>query len=370
MNTLIRVLLVEDNPGDARLIREMLVNSANSVHFEMVLVENLDESIKCLKKEKFDVILLDLNLPDSKDLDTFIKLNAKAPDLPIVMLTGINDEIRAFKAVKNGAQDYLVKGEVDSNLLTRSIRYAIERKKAEETIKKYAKDLEESNRLKDLFSDIMSHDLLNPIAVSETYLEFLLEDEIVPKRREDLLTIQKCLFKARELINSTAKLSKLGEFEKIELSNLDLKQILEDVISNITPLLEGMTIENKITERIPIKANKIIEDVFSNLISNAIKYGSEGKQIILEAEEGDNFWRIKVKDFGPGIEDKYKETIFERFTRRAKGGVRGTGIGLTIAKRIVLLHKGKIWAEDNPEGGAIFVVEIPKPEREEDNNDI
>ena len=121
-----------------------------------------------------------------------------------------------------------------------------------------------------------------------------------------------------------------------------------------------MKIKNNITQNIPVKANKIIEEVFSNLISNAVKYAPEGEKIVIESEEKDGFWRIKVIDFGEGIADENKDGIFDRFKRKAKRGVKGTGLGLAIAKRIIELHKGRIWIEDNPKSGAVFIVEIPK----------
>ena len=122
----IRVLLVEDNLGDADLLQETLAEGA-SAQFELTGVSRLGEALQRLFEEHFDVVLLDLGLPDSQGLDTFVRTHAAAPDVPIVVLTGLDDEMLAVKAVQAGAQDYLVKGQVDSNLLVRSLRYAIER---------------------------------------------------------------------------------------------------------------------------------------------------------------------------------------------------------------------------------------------------
>jgi PAS domain S-box-containing protein len=132
-NELIKVLLVEDNPGDARLIREMLKEAA-AAQFQLVHVVRLDEALKLLGEASFDVLLLDLTLPDSQGLDTFFRMQKQAPDVPTVVLTGLADEVLGVKAVKGGAQDYLVKGQVDGNLLARALRYAIERKRAEDQI--------------------------------------------------------------------------------------------------------------------------------------------------------------------------------------------------------------------------------------------
>ena len=125
-----------------------------------------------------------------------------------------------------------------------------------------------------------------------------------------------------------------------------------------------MRTENNVHVSIPIRANKIIQEVFANLISNAIKYASEGKRVVVEHEDKGDSVRIKVTDFGEGIADPYKAGIFDRFKRKGKKGVKGSGLGLTISKKIVELHRGKIWVEDNRAGGAVFVVEIPKTQKQ------
>ncbi|MGD9100887.1 MAG: GAF domain-containing protein [Anaerolineae bacterium] len=131
----IRVLLIEDNPGDARLLREMLAQ-ATSAQFELTHIERLGEALQRLDKTVFDLILLDLSLPDSQGFETFAQLYGQAPGAPIIVLSGLDDEALAVRAVREGAQDYLVKGQVDGNLLVRAMRYAIERKRAQDALRK------------------------------------------------------------------------------------------------------------------------------------------------------------------------------------------------------------------------------------------
>lgn len=135
MPSLVRVLLVEDNPGDARLFHEILVEAV-TVQFELKHVPRLSEALKRLGEESFDVILLDLSLPDSHGLDTLVRVHSEVPNIPIVVLTGLDDETIGLQAVKNGAQDYLVKGRVDTNLLVRSICYAMERQRLQSRLQK------------------------------------------------------------------------------------------------------------------------------------------------------------------------------------------------------------------------------------------
>jgi signal transduction histidine kinase len=129
----IKVLLVEDNLGDARLLYEGL-EEALPEQFQMTHVRRLSEALEYLWGETCNVVLLDLGLPDSHGLDTLIVMRAQAPGVPIVVLTGFQDEALAAEALKGGAQDYLVKGQVDSKLLGRSMRYAMVRKTAEEAL--------------------------------------------------------------------------------------------------------------------------------------------------------------------------------------------------------------------------------------------
>jgi Flp pilus assembly CpaE family ATPase len=122
----ISVLLIEDNPGDARLVRELL-KDAPSAQFQVTDAQRLSDGIARLAQAHFDIVLLDLRLPDSQGLDTFTRLHGQAPDMPIVVMTGLQDETIAVRAVQQGAQDYLVKGQVQSEQLSRAIRYAVAR---------------------------------------------------------------------------------------------------------------------------------------------------------------------------------------------------------------------------------------------------
>jgi PAS domain S-box-containing protein len=131
---MIKVLLVEDNPGDVRLLQEFLWD-VTTAQFELMPVERLDRTLELLNQESFDVILLDLSLPDSQGLETFIGLHRQAPAIPIIVLTGLDDENLALRAMQEGAQDYLVKGQVSGDLLVRCMRYAIERQRIEEALR-------------------------------------------------------------------------------------------------------------------------------------------------------------------------------------------------------------------------------------------
>src|ERR1700682_4358337 len=144
----ISALLVEDNPGDARLFLE-LVRETGAEHLKLEHVDRLDAALARLSSEHFDVVLLDLSLPDEQGLNTLLRAHAHAPSVPIVVLTGLDDQALAVKAVRAGAQDYLVKGRVDGDLLVRSMRYATER----------ARSLEALERREEHYRSLIEHSL-------------------------------------------------------------------------------------------------------------------------------------------------------------------------------------------------------------------
>jgi signal transduction histidine kinase/DNA-binding NarL/FixJ family response regulator len=135
-----KILMIEDQSGDVYLIRKMLVKTAGS-QFVLEHVARLSAGLTRLEKGDVDVLLLDLYLPDSRGLETFRRVHARAPYIPTIVLTGTDDESLALRAVREGAQDYLVKGQISGNLLTRSILYAIERQRTEEALRLRNRDL-------------------------------------------------------------------------------------------------------------------------------------------------------------------------------------------------------------------------------------
>lgn len=233
-----------------------------------------------------------------------------------------------------------------------------ERKENEQRIKEYTEQLERSNMMKDLFIDILRHDLLNPIGMIKNAAELMREEG----ERKELDIIMNNAQKAIDLIISASQLGRLEGMERLDKEVMDLAEVLKGVIDDFSEDMRQRKQRIIYDGKMGLEAevNPLIGDVFANLLSNAIKYSPEKSTIKLNVEDEDGSLKIMVKDQCSGIKDEDKERIFTRFHRVKKEGVRGIGLGLAITKRIVELHDGEIWVDDNPEGGCTFYVRLPK----------
>ncbi|MEL4306146.1 PAS domain S-box protein [Methanococcoides sp. LMO-2] len=238
-----------------------------------------------------------------------------------------------------------------------------ERVRSEMILKDYAEQLEHSNELKDIFTDIMRHDLLNHANVVNGFAYMLLEMEKDEKKISKLENIETSNRKLMELIESAASFAKFETIEDIKFESIELSGMLKDVSKNF----HYQASQKKVVIEYPEQgtynalANPMIEEVFANLISNAIKYGPDNSRVIVNILDKDQEWKVTVTDFGEGIPDDEKSLVFDRFKRLEKGSVKGTGLGLAIVKRIVDLHGGSLSVEDNSESnGTVFGVTLRK----------
>ena len=372
-NKPIEILLFEDNLGDAGLIEEMLEESEGV--YLLKVVETLEEGLVLLKDHFFDVILLDLGLPDSDGIDTLIDVHKISTKTPIIVLTGLNNEEIGIFAVKIGAQDYLIKKEIDNKLLKRSIRYSIERKKIESELQNYksnledkvkerTKELEQSNKELQQFAYVASHDLREPLRMISSFLQLLerryneqLDDdanefiEFAVDGAKRLDSMIKDLLEYSRVANKKRKFNDVDLNEVLERTNLNLKLAIDDsnaeIIANKLPTLSG--------------DEQLLVQLFQNLISNSIKYRSKENPIIQISFNNEmNQLIFSFKDNGIGISTKHLERIFTIFQRlHTREEYEGTGIGLAIAQKIVQQHGGQIWAESEPGEGTIIHFTIP-----------
>ncbi len=226
----------------------------------------------------------------------------------------------------------------------------------------YTHKLEATNQLKELFIDILRHDLLNPLSVIDGFADLLLESPTNPDEQKAALAIKSSVIRLIEMIENATLYARLENVTDLPRITQNLENILMKAGQEIQPFLERKQIQLYYQEIHPlfIPTHPLIEQVFINLLSNAAKYSPVGRSIEVGLQQKPESYCVYVKDWGNGIADQDKSFIFDRFTRADRHGVKGSGLGLAIVKRITELHGGRVWVENNPEGGSIFFVELPK----------
>jgi PAS domain S-box-containing protein len=238
-----------------------------------------------------------------------------------------------------------------------------EKRKDEIKLMEYAKELQRSNELKDLFTDVLRHDLLNPAGLIRSFTELLEETATNEKQERIIDNIKKSNLKLIGLIENAAKLAKLESIEEMAFSRMDIASLINDVRNIFEQEMTGRGIELRFENAgpCPALANPMIEGVISNLVSNAIKYSPDHTTITITVEDIEDKWKISVADQGDGIPDADKEAVFTRFNRLHKENIKGSGIGLAIVKRVIELHGESVDVIDNPQGkGSIFWFTLKK----------
>lgn len=358
----LRALLIEDNLGDARLIREQLRDAnVRSVALDLEHVERLQAGLERLEAGGIDVVLLDLTLPDSQGLETFEKVRARVPSIPVVVLSGLDDEAVAVHAVQAGAQDYLVKGHVEGSTLLRSVLYAVERARLEET----RRELEQQKN--DFFSSV-SHDLRTPVAAIKTSIGVVLAHEpagISPALHRLLENVDLAADELGQLVDDLLEIARL-QAGRVELwrTDGDLRAVVQRCVAQAEPLAQAQ--QQTIHVSLPaepvvlrLDAERVGRAIL-NLLGNATKYGQSGGAIWVRLTTQRDGVVLEVADDGPGIDPGEQEKIFDRYYRApgARGQV-GSGLGLPIARSLVELHEGRVWVESTPGAGSHFYVALP-----------
>ncbi len=238
-----------------------------------------------------------------------------------------------------------------------------ERKKVEGQLAERAEDLERLNEVKSIYTDILRHDLINPASAIKGFAGVVSRDIPDGPNKRYLKIIVENSERIIDMINAATEFSRLEESRELELYPMDLSDTINNSIAALKPNSDesNISVELKSPARYNVLANPILQTVFTNLISNAIKYSPEGSSVFIDVEDADKFWKVTVKDRGEGVEDADKPFIFDRFRRASKGKAKGTGLGLAIVKRIIELHNGDTGITDNPDGvGSVFWVILHK----------
>lgn len=383
----IRVLLIEDDEDDYVITGELLAEARDDA-FELKWAPLLAEGLAQLRDNEFDVVLLDLALPDSHGWSTFVDTHAQAPDVPVVLLTGLTDESLGIQAVQQGAQDYLVKGNISTYQLTRAIRYAIERKRTEAALRKYRNRLEElvrertaelveanqrlqdeigdrklaevrlraaierleqHNQAKSQFVSNVSHELRTPLASMSYAIDNMLKGVLgpMPERAVAYLTMLR-----EDCSRLTGTVTDILDMSRIDANTLILNKaklpfarFVQQVVGSLRMQAESqdhvLTVETRdgvgFVECDPQKMERVV----INVVQNAIKFTPSGGKIDVRLHADGDWLVMSVTDNGVGIDAGHIGHVMERYYRIGEH-ITGTGLGLSLCRDIVDLHGGHV----------------------------
>jgi signal transduction histidine kinase len=358
------ILLVDDDEDDYIVTRDLL-KDAERTNFQLDWVNTYELALATSLNPKYAAYLFDYRLGRNSGLELLQEVIQRGCQKPIILLTGLGDDEIDRQAMKMGAEDYLIKCQIDTHLLERSILHAIERKQAKEKQAELFEELKTVNQELTNFAYIVSHDLKAPLRGIASLTDWLISDytdSLDESGKQMLNLLGQRTRRMSDLINGILEYSRVGRFNQNSIM-LDPQQIIAISVKSLDLTTSTcVTIETDLPK---LFANRTkIEQVFQNLISNAVSHNDKTEpKIRIGCIDAGKSWQFYVADNGPGIESRYFEKIFQIFqTLVAPDSSNSTGIGLAIVKKIIESYNGKIWVESEIGQGATFCFTLPKIE--------
>jgi signal transduction histidine kinase len=348
----VEVLVVEDNPGDAKLIEHHLRNGASQAlgdEVSLTQVDRLDEAKAAIDSKRYDLVFLDLGLPQSTGLETLERFEDIVETTPIIVLTGLDDSETAIKAIQQGAQDYLPKDDLDSETLWRSLRYAVERERQEQELRRRTEQLS-------FFSSILRHDVNNGVEVIKQNAH-LLEPAVTDENRERAETIIDWSENITDLTEKVqVMIQGITEGEQRQLESVDLSMVIEDQVTTVEGMGGDVTVETTLPFGLTVKADEMLTEVFHNLLTNAVEHNDSNEpHVSVTAEQTGETVTISVADNGPGIPEQKRGRLFSwESSETSDNG----GFGLYFVQTMIESYGGTISAEPNEPRGTVFSIEL------------
>ena len=350
-----KILIIDDSPDDRELYARAL-RRTTQIYYSTIEAADGAHGLELLRLVDADCILLDYSLPGTNGLDVLREIRAEWPDLPVVILTGQGNEAIAVEAMKNGAQDYVLKSQLDGDKLHRVINTACETRALQRRIVQQRDTLE-------LFTRALAHDLNEPLRTIRSYVEIVCKSgQLTDRNRSFLSTVSSAAEHMQRLVGMVTHYARL-EAEQLptERELCDGNELVQQALKNLAQHASVVKHELIVQELPHIYGNAVqLTNVLQNLIGNALNYGDKPiTRITVSCKTEELHHTISVEDNGAGIDPRHTHQLFQPFKRLNPGVTRGSGLGLALCKKIIESHQGRIWVESQLGRGTKVSFSLP-----------
>jgi two-component system, sensor histidine kinase and response regulator len=367
--SILRTLVVDDELGMRLSIRKALSKFTlklphidETIEFDVDIAESGEEALAKIQQQRPDILLLDYKLPDISGLDVLEKVSTEENEMITIMITAFASIETAVTAIKRGAFDFLSKPFTPDEL-KKNVAKAAERLILARQVKKLA---EEKKKLRFQFISVLGHELKSPLNSIEGYLDIMDKQKLGAEINSYSQLIERCTIRLdgmRKLILDLLDLTRIESGEKKrELKLCNLRPIAELAIETVHPIAEkkGVRLNLHAANDVMLLCDSgELEIVFNNLLSNAIKYNRDNGQVDFHIKQDGKTIIVEVADSGIGMTQDEADKLFHEFVRIKNDKTRnilGSGLGLTIIKRIAQMYNGDVSVKSTPDVGSTFVV--------------
>ena len=378
---ILKILVIDFNQQNIIKIKDAL-SSVPDVSYDVFFAQREDHVLKRIDEEEFSAILLSYDLPGANGIEILSDLRYKDLPGPVIMMADRGDEEFSTQAMREGAHDYVIRDKGFEKALPLVILNAMnafrskkerERLQREIAAKKVEleaanKKLQELDKIKSGFVANVAHEFRTPLTIIKGNVDLILKGglgKVEPSQKEMLEGAINVANRLSRLVNDLLDISKI-ESGKMQLKKerLNLNAIIEENLSVFSKMMldRKQVLKKDLAKDMPDIEGDIdkVTQVFVNLLSNAIKYSPEGGNIIIKTVNLEKEIMVDVSDAGEGIAPENIDKVFDKFTRVTAEKKEGTGLGLPIAKDIIVLHKGRMWVKSELGKGSQFYFTLPK----------
>lgn len=369
----IKVLVIDDEPGMRMAAQRALEGHTvdltdidDKVRFTVEVAGTGEEGLRLIDESPPDLLLLDYKLPGISGLEVLAELSRRKADLLTVMITAYASLETAITATKRGAYDLLAKPFTPAEM-----KAAVRQSAKHLIVQRQAKKLErEKRQVRFQFLSVLSHELKAPLAAIQGYL-YIMRDKAMG---QDINSYERIIHRSLARIDGMYKMIfDLLDLTRIEsgqkkrnLSTVDLYEVAQSSIETAEPAAKKRDIEIHLDASPPLEMrgdSGELEIIFNNLVSNAVKYNRDGGRVGIRIRERDEEMELQVSDTGIGMTQEETEKLFQEFVRiknKKTRNISGSGLGLSILKKLAKLYDGKVSVQSVPDEGSTFTVTLKK----------